>query len=130
MKSMDIKSVIGDHEFFLDQVFDNLKNVGISLDGFVELDHVAYRTESIEKYEEIKKELLSFLKPYDEVKFVGRSILVGRLERPLTYQGFQIEGIEVLAPKESNSYKNGLEHAEFVINGTLEDFRKKYDNIF
>lgn len=47
----------------------------------------------------------------------------------MVYNRFKISGIEVLAPKKNNMYKNGLEHAEFVISGTLKDFRAKYKNI-
>lgn len=124
-----MKLVIGDYESFLNQIFDNLKDMGVSLDNFKELDHIAYRTDSIEKYEEIKKKLLPFLKIYSDKQFNGRAILVGRFEQPLIYQEFQIEGIEILAPKENNVFKNSLEHAEFVIKGTLEGFRAKYKNI-
>ena len=126
---MNIESVIGDYKSFLDEIFYNLKTVGVSLDDLVELDHIAYRTDSILKYEEIKKALLSFLKAYSDKEFGGRNILVGRFEQPLVYNRFKISGIEVLAPKKNNMYKNGLEHAEFVISGTLKDFRAKYKNI-
>ena len=126
---MNIEAVIGDYESFLDKIFDNLKTVGISLGDFAELDHIAYRTDSILKYEEIKKELLPFFKTYNDKEFGGRNILVGRFGQPLVYCGFTIEGIEVLAPKKDNIYENGLEHAEFVINNTLESFRIKYKNI-
>ena len=126
---MDIKSIIDDYESFLDKIFDNLKVAGVSLDDLVELDHIAYRTESIEKYEEIKEVLLPFFKTYSDRKFGGRNILVGRFEESLVYNKFKIEGVEVLAPKEDNVFKNGLENAEFVIEGTLKDFRAKYSDI-
>ncbi len=126
---MNIESVIGDYKSFLDEIFYNLKTVGVSLGDLVELDHIAYRTDSILKYEEIKEELLPFLKRYSDKEFGGRNILVGRFEQPLIYSRFKISGIEVLAPKKDNMYKNGLEHAEFVIDGILEDFRAKYKNI-
>lgn len=41
----------------------------------------------------------------------------------------KIEGVEALVPKEDNVFKNGLEHAEFVIEGALKDFRAKYSDI-
>lgn len=126
---MDVISVIGNYHHFLDKIFHNLKVIDVSLDDLVELDHIAYRTENIYKYEEIKKELLPFLKSYNDKEFGGRSILVGRFEKPLAYKTFVIEGIEILAPKEDNTFKNGLEHAEFVIKGALEDFHIKYKNI-
>ena len=126
---MDIKSIIGDYELFLNKVFTNLKASNLSLDDFVELDHIAYRTDSVEKYEEVKKLLMPFFKIYSDKEFGGRNILVGRFEQSLIYGEFKIEGIEILAPKEGNVFRNELEHAEFVIEGILEDFRAKYDDI-
>ena len=124
-----IKSIIGNYENFLDRIFDNLKETGFSMDEFKELDHIAYRTESLENYEKIKKGLLEFSQNYSDKMFGGRSVLVCRLKEPLSYYNFIIEGIEVLAPKGDNKFKEGLEHAEFVTKTTLLEFREKYNNI-
>jgi len=126
---MNIENVIGDYKIFLDGVFDNLKKAGFSNDEFKELDHIAYRTETIEGYEEIKNELLAFAEAHDSSVFNGRFILVCRLKAPLIYDRFSIAGFEVLAPKKNNKHKDGLEHAEFVIKTTLPEFREKHSNI-
>jgi len=34
---MDIKSIIGNYESFLDKIFDNLKVAGVSLDDLVKI---------------------------------------------------------------------------------------------
>ena len=124
-----IEYVLGDCGFFLDGVFQDLERSGFFLDEFEELDHIAYRTENIEKYEEVKNKLIGFSKTYDEKMFNGRLIFVCRLETPIEYGRFSIEGIELLAPKENNKHKNGLEHAEFVVKTTLPEFRKKHGDI-
>lgn len=126
---MDIQSIIGDYKSFLDKIFQNLEKAGFSVDEFKELDHIAYRTETIEGYEEIKKELIELSEASSDKFFNGRRILVCRLKTPLVYGDFSIEGIEVLAPKENNKFKDGLEHAEFVTKSTLEEFREKHHDV-
>lgn len=126
---MNIESTIGDYKSFLDKVFQNLEKAGFSLDEFKELDHIAYRTETIGRYEELKNELVGFSESFSDKDFNGRKILVCRLKMPLVYKNFSIAGLEVLAPKENNRFKEGLEHAEFVTKITLPEFREKHDSI-
>lgn len=123
---MDIESVIGDYKIFLDNIFQNLKDAGFDLDEFKELDHIAYRTESLEAYEKIKEKLIPFSESYSDKIFAGRPVLICRLKTPLVYEKFEIAGIEVLAPKENNKFKEGLEHVEFVTKTTLPEFLEKY----
>lgn len=126
---MNIESVIGDYKTFLDNIFQNLEKAGFARDEFKELDHIAYRTETIERYEEIKKELLEFLQSHSDKMFGGRRILVCRLKSPLIFGEFSIAGLELLAPKTDNKHKEGLEHAEFVTKTALPEFREKHNNI-
>ncbi|MFZ2193477.1 MAG: VOC family protein [Candidatus Moraniibacteriota bacterium] len=124
-----IESIIGDYKNFLDKVFGNLREAGFDLEEFKELDHIAYRAENLESYAKVKKELLKFSKNYNEKMFGGRLVLVCLLENPIVYNSFTIKGFELLAPKENNSHKEGLEHAEFVIKISLQEFQEKHRNI-
>lgn len=124
-----IETIIGDYKIFLDKVFVNLKDAGFELEEFKELDHIAYRTENIEEYEKIKKELLGFSKKYSEKMFGGRLILICLLENPIVYNNFTIDGFELLAPKENSTHKKGLDHAEFVVKTTLPEFQEKHSEI-
>ncbi len=126
---MHIESNIGDYKTFLDNIFQNLEKAGFTRDEFRELDHIAYRTETIERYEEIKKELLEFSQSHSDKMFGGRRILVCHLKRPLIFEEFSIAGFELLAPKADNRHKEGLEHAEFVIKTKLPEFREKHNEI-
>lgn len=126
---MNIKSVVGDYKTFLDKIFQNLEKAGFTRDEFSELDHIAYRTETIERYEEVKNELLKFAQSDSEKMRGERLILVCRLITPLDYGEFSIAGFELLAPKVNNRFKEGLEHAEFVTKTTLPEFREKHNDI-
>ena len=125
----EIEEVIGDWKEFLLKIFSNLEKAGFDLDEFEELDHIAYRTERLEDYKKMKEKLTMFSKVYSDKVFNGRPILICLLKSPLFFRNFSIEGLEVLAPKENNKHKEGLEHAEFVIKIPLADFMKKYERV-
>lgn len=126
---MEIQEVIGDFNEFLDRIFENLEEAGFDLDEFSQLDHIAYRVETDERYEQLKKDLIEFSESHDENFFGGRNILVSRLKDPLRHNGFEIPGFELLAPKEGNEFKEGLEHAEFVVREALEDFKENHSDV-
>lgn len=126
---MDIKKIIGDYKIFLDKIFSNLEGAGFKFSEFRELDHLGYRVESLERYYELKKSLAEFCETYSDKEFAGRPVLVCKLKAPLVYGEFKIEGIEVLAPKINNKFKEGLEHAEFVMETTFEEFLEKHKDI-
>jgi len=126
---MEIENIIGDYKTFLDKIFSNLKNAGFEVDEFGELDHIGYRVESLERYYELKNKLIGFCEKISDKEFAGRPVLVCKLKKPLIYGEVKIEGIEVLAPKKDNKFKEGLEHAEFVTKIPLVDFLEKHKDI-
>lgn len=128
-KFLEISSVIGDYKSFLDKIFVNLEKAGFDEKEFKELDHICYRVETLERYEEMKNKLAEFSSAQSEVEISGRPILVCRLEDPLVYKDYKIYCLELPAPRAGASFKEGLEHAEFVINSTLPEFLEKHKNV-
>lgn len=128
-ENMEIEKIIGDYNEFLDRALEKMRDAGFDLEEFEELDHIAYRTETDDRYEDLKNELIEFSEAYNEEFFGGRNILVCRLREPLRYNGFEVPGFELLAPKEDNEFVEGLEHAEFVIRGTLKEFKERHNDI-
>jgi predicted metalloenzyme YecM len=126
---MKIEEIIGNYVEFLNRIFDNLNRFEVRSNELKELDHIAYRTQDIQKYNDIKKKLMPFFDEYSEKEFGGRLIFVGRFENPLEYMQFSISGLELLAPKNNNTFDNGLEHAEFVLKESLANFYKMHENI-
>jgi predicted metalloenzyme YecM len=126
---MNIESIIGDYKTFLDKIFSNLEGAGFEMDEFRELDHLGYRVESLERYYELKSKFSGFSESMMDKEFAGRPVLVCKLKAPFIYEEFKIEGIEVLAPKVNNKFKEGLEHAEFVTKITLAEFFEKHEDI-
>jgi predicted metalloenzyme YecM len=128
-KSEQISAIVGDYKVFLEKIFSNLKKAGFENDEFEELDHLAYRTESFDSYEAMKKKLLKFSLSNSEVMISDRPITVFRLKEALTFDEFFIECIEILAPKAAKKYADGLEHAEFVIRVAFDEFIRKHKDI-
>ena len=56
-------------------------------------------------------------------------ISIFKLEQPLMYKEREIYVIEIPAPKEKNKYSEWLEHVEFVIDKSFEEFKNQYANI-
>jgi hypothetical protein len=123
-----MEEIIGDYKKFLEKVFANLDGAGVDVSSFP-CDHIGFRASSEENYEEMKQKLKTLGKIIGEVTVSGRSVMVMKLEKPIIYKGYNIPCIEVLAPKEGFDYGVGLEHAEFVIDTSLENFMKKYPQL-
>lgn len=126
---MRIDEIVGDINIFLDKIFLNIQKAGFEFSELDELDHIAYRVESDKRYEEVKNQSKDFAEYIDEAMFGGRLISILKLKVPIKYKNYKIDCIELMAPKENNTFKEGLEHAEFVISLNLADFHNKYKNI-
>lgn len=121
-----IKKILGDYGPMLDTIFAKLND--LKVDGITLCDHICYRVETIEKYEEIKGELSSFSKLIGETLVSKRLISIFKLDEPIVYKNYTITCIELPAPKENSFYSEGWEHAEFVIEN-LNEFIIKHDHL-
>jgi predicted metalloenzyme YecM len=115
-------------EEFLEKVFENLENDGIDV-ADLELDHLCYRVETMQEYDELKKELENVGKMLGEIKVKQRFIATYKLDEPIIFKGRKISVVEVPQPSEHASYKKGWQHGEFVIGDEFEDFINKYSEI-
>lgn len=125
-KTLDLVNSIGDYKSFLEDVFSEVKKAGFDFGDFVQLDHICYRTDSLENYEAKKKDFSSIGTLLTETQISGRPIATFRLFQPIRYGSWRIDAIELPAPKSDNTYPEGLEHVEFVLFDDFETFLKKY----
>jgi len=124
-----IENTIGDYKKFLDDVYTNIKGLGINVSDFP-IDHIAYRTTTKEKYEAIRHELSKFGTMISEIIIRERPVAIFKLDDPLDYKGMKISFFEILAPAKGDTfYTEGLEHAEFVVNNPLLEMINKYPSI-
>ena len=99
---------------------------GIDVSNF-QADHVCYRTDSIEQYNELVEALQSS-EDYSlliESEIGGRMIATFRLATPIEITSLDrslraIDIVEIPSPKEGSFYMAGLEHVEFVIGDQVD----------
>jgi len=124
----NIAETIGDYESFLTLIIQNLESSGIDYSGF-NLDHIAFRTITAESYQRKKSELKEFGTLLREMIIRDRPIAIYKLDEPITYRNFSIPYLELISPAVGDNFSEGLEHSEFVINETLDGFKKRYPNL-
>ena len=97
----------------------------------LEMDHICYRTSSLEEYRQVSEECKTFAKLLIESNIGGRPISAFELNEPLCLilrEGHEISlsVVEVPSPKSGADYESGLEHVEFVVYESLQEFMAKY----
>lgn len=122
-------SLLGNTEKFVEEILQRVEGCGIEMADLAMIDHVCYRVETDERYEEMKDAMTSIATLAGEVEVNGRMISTHRLFSPIVHDGWRIDGVELPAPKEGAHYSEGLEHVEFVIYDQLDDFARKYSTL-
>lgn len=105
---------------FLSKIFDVMSQMNCEVGSF-DLDHICFRTNTIEEYQNIKQELLAENELLSANEHNGREISVFKLKRPISFEERSIPVFELPAPKDGCSYLSGYEHIEFVIPYTLRE---------
>lgn len=114
---------------FLSRCFIELKNKSFVLENHWHIDHLCFRTESNESYERFKLEFSRFSTLLIESEVNGRLISTFKLSTPLSYEGFDIDLLELPAPKKGKIVKEGFEHFEVVSDLSFEELKARFKNI-
>jgi uncharacterized protein len=125
----DMKDIIGDYEAKVAAINKGLEAAGIKKEELAMLDHLGYRTETLDEYKEVMAKFKILGKDMGEIMIQGRPISIIALDEPLQAGGWTIPFLEVIAPKEGSPYPSGLEHAEFVTMRLLGDFEKAHPDL-
>lgn len=110
---------------FLDNIFIQLEKKGVDVSK-LELDHLAYRTESSEVFDKLKPQFLEIGTLVHQKYISGNLVYVFKLNKALEYRHYRISAVEFIGPNETKKYITGFEHAEFVIKEKFEEFVKRY----
>lgn len=113
--------MLPDHTPFIHNLFAHLEATSGSLDHLF-LDHICYRVETVERYEQLRDELLIDNELLVEGLIGGRRIATFKLAHPLAYQHRMIPLLELPEPKPGSFYTEGWEHVEFVTDRPLPAF--------
>ncbi len=120
-----LSDIIGDPITFLEDLFSKLDDIDLDVEDY-ELDHICYRVDSIEQYKSKKEDLMPLGELLVESMVNGRLISTFKLHEPIVFRQRRIFLIELPGPKNGHSYKNGLEHAEFVTISPLQKIVERY----
>jgi predicted metalloenzyme YecM len=83
----------------------------------------------MERYSELKAIVPSFGRIGHTALIGGREIMTVFLYVPIFFAGRAIHTLEIPAPKEGRVYREGYEHAEFVIKESFESFQERYPHL-
>ncbi len=113
---------------FVQQTLADLSQRNVDVSSF-EMDHICYRVETQERYEECKIFLQTRGTLLTEAPIGGRPIATYRLHQPIQHGDRKVFCIELPAPKPSTHYPEGFEHAEFVIHTDFSTFLDQHSNL-
>jgi predicted metalloenzyme YecM len=124
-----MNEIIGDYHEAVAKINGGLVKAGIDRHELSMLDHLCYRTETLEEYHEVLDRFSELGRNLGNVIVEGRPIAAIALTQPLETGGWKIPFLEIAAPKEGSPYLSGLEHAEFVPYKLLEDFEQDHKEL-
>lgn len=123
----ELAEIIGDYPTFLDDILARVEAAKFEMSDFTQLDHMCYRTTSMENYQDKKAQLAAVGRLLTETMINERPISTFRLREPVLHGRWRIDAIELPAPKQGSEYTEGLEHIELVLYDDIPTFLEKYE---
>lgn len=106
---------------FLSEFSKALAKTQIQIRPHWDIDHLCYRTKSIESYLQLKSNFQEFATLLIESNVNGRPISTFKLNKPIIYNDWQIDLLELPAPKPNKETSEGFEHLEIVCDEPFEE---------
>jgi predicted metalloenzyme YecM len=124
-----MREIIGDYEPFIENINHGLAAVGIIETELAMMDHICYRVETEDRYQEMFAALGQACLLLGEASVGGRLIATFEFKKPLVAGGWFVPYLELPQPKDGSPYPEGLEHAEFVVIGGLDRFAERHSEL-
>lgn len=119
---------MNDPSTFLALLWARLEQIGLAV-ADLQPDHLCYRTDSLERYRELRDGLLAQNTLLGEHLIGGRPIATFRMAVGHPFGGSVIDVVELAAPKPGRPYAEGWEHAEFVVPEDLRALVRRHDQL-
>jgi predicted metalloenzyme YecM len=119
------EQIVRDGLSFLSKVLLELENRGVRLERHWDIDHLCYRTATLDRYLELKDEFETFADLLIESEVNGRPISTFRLRDPWQTAERTIELLELPAPKPGKVTVEGFEHLEIVCDLTMAELKDR-----
>ena len=114
-------------KIFLEKLFAQSLEKNIQLETQWNIDHLCYRVTTLVRYENQKSNFCRFATLLSESEVNGRMISTFKLEDPLVFRDWQMDIVELPAPKPSKKTIEGFEHIEVVVDKPFSEIKKKYN---
>jgi len=106
---------------FIDTKTKQLMDLTLDVSN-MELDHFGYQTSSKEDYDTKTLEVSTIAERKSENIVGGRRVGIYKLNEPYKYKGFTILGFELVEPRDGQVTASRLDHLEFVLPVSFEDY--------
>lgn len=106
---------------FIESLLSEATHLGIPIKPHWMIDHLCYRVQTLQEYDQTKIELERFGNLLAENEVNGRPIATYKLHEPIKVAGYWIPLIEIPAPKSGKITPSGFEHLEVVCDISFED---------
>ena len=113
-------------DLFLNELFINMKAMGLELESHWDIDHLCFRVDSLSAYELYKDTLANLGTLLTESHVNGRPIATFELNYPIRFKHWLIRIVELPAPKIGKICKTGFEHIEVVVDKALLELVSEY----
>ncbi|WP_413289173.1 VOC family protein [Bdellovibrio sp. HCB337] len=113
-------------ESFLVHLFEQLKAHKVDLKPHWSIDHLCFRVQSAEAYQQYKQEFEKFGSMLIESEVNGRMIATYKLQEPVRFRGYNIDVVELPAPKPGKNTPEGFEHVEVVVDESFQSLKERF----
>lgn len=114
---------------FLKNLFSELNAARIEIKNHWDIDHLCYRSDTEENYTLLKKSFAAFSELLIESMVGGRLIATYKLHRPVKFNDYRIDVVELPAPKKGKTVALGFEHVEVVCDIPFSELKEKYSHL-
>lgn len=125
-----MENILGDYRTFFRDLRQRTVDAGIDIAG-CPLSHVAFRTATLEEYDDVQARLKPWCRANVENAWNGRRIDKLLLKEPLELdEGWPVSLIELIPPPHRKDWPMGLEHLGVVIGESFDEFTREHRGRF
>lgn len=124
-----MRELLGEYEAFIQAISVGLDELQIKREELSQMDHICYRVETAERYQELKQKIQEKAELVAENQVNGREIATFEFAEPLLAAGWAVPYLELPAPKPGSPYKDGWEHVELITVGSLDKFLQRHSDL-
>ena len=106
---------------FIKNKLEQLQKQNINVSD-LELDHFGYQTASKEDYDTKTKDVNTIAIMKSENIVGRRRVGIYKLNNPYIYENYTVLGFELVEPREGQVCSSQLDHLEFVLNCSFDDY--------